>query len=254
MSIKVSIITITYNCADCLLSTIESVRKQSYPDIEYIIIDGMSNDGTVDLIKQNESNIDKWISEQDYGISDAFNKGIKLASGELVIFLNAGDRFVSDQIVEEAANDYLENNVDVLFYKVQVKENIYIPSNRFKDESSIIWSKAEVPHQGAFVRREVFDRIGGFNIFLKIRMDFDFFVRCYKIGVSYKYIPKVIVNYQPGGVSMKSENKHIFYREGVTVKNIYGIPLTPQDRWYFIKTYFVVRFRLYNLKKLFTIN
>lgn len=246
---KVSIITITYNCVDCILSTIESVKNQSYSNIEYIIIDGSSDDGTVKLIKKNESGI-KWISQKDYGIADAFNKGVKLATGELILFLNAGDRFVDNCVVATAVSDYLENNVDVLFYKVHVKQNIYIPSSRFNDNALVIWSKSEIPHQGAFVKRKVFERIGGFNIFIKIRMDFDFFVRCNKAGLSYKYIPRIIVEYLPGGVSMKSENKHIFYREGVAIKNLYGVPLTLQERWFYIKTYFVVKFRLYKIKQL----
>ena len=98
--IKISVITVVYNGIDLLRGTMESVFAQTYPNIEYIIIDGNSNDGTLELIKENESKITKWISEPDKGLYDAMNKGIKLATGDFLWFMNAGDRiFAKDTLM-----------------------------------------------------------------------------------------------------------------------------------------------------------
>lgn len=101
---KISVITINYNNHDGLKKTIQSVVSQSYNDIEYIIIDGGSTDGSVDLIKEYNDKIDYWISETDNGCYHAMNKGVKVASGEYVIFMNSGDYFYADDIIEYFVN------------------------------------------------------------------------------------------------------------------------------------------------------
>ena len=112
MGPKISIITVCYNCAKTIERTIKSVLSQSYPLVEYIIVDGNSNDGTVDVIRKYEQSISFWLSEPDKGIYDAMNKGIDAATGELIGFINADD-FYADGAVEAIAKRYIETNADV---------------------------------------------------------------------------------------------------------------------------------------------
>lgn len=226
---KVSIITITYNCCESLQKTIDSVNMQAYEDIEYIIIDGASTDGTIEVIKKNESNISFWKSEPDKGISDAFNKGIAVATGELIFFLNAGDEFLNPDVVSNAVDEWNRNQVDVLFYKVHVTNGKSIPGDSFKDNALKIWEACQVPHQGAFVRMSVFDKVGTFDLFYKIRMDYDFWARCKKADCSFKYIPRVIVRYESDGTSMQIRNVKRFEREGMCIRRKYGIQNTTMD-------------------------
>jgi len=114
---KISIITVVYNGIDLLPGTMQSVFAQSYQNIEYLIIDGNSTDGTQELIKQNESKITKWISEPDQGLYDAMNKGIKLATGDFLWFMNAGDRIFAADTVEKMVANYTPET-DVLYGEV----------------------------------------------------------------------------------------------------------------------------------------
>ena len=228
-NVKVSIVTIVFNDKNGLVKTLESIKKQTYKNIEYIIIDGNSTDGTIEVIKDNDQYITAWISEQDKGISDAFNKGISRCTGDIVFFLNAGDTFIDNTIVTKVVKEWSNDKVDVLFYKVKVNEDTFIPGNKYKDREEDIWNEGQVPHQGAFIRREVFQSIGGFNLEYRIRMDFEFFARCKKNTCSYKYVPDIIVDYEMGGTSMKKSNRATFWKEGMSIKFLYNIPLHTKD-------------------------
>lgn len=228
--IKISIITIVYNNVTGIKRTIESITNQTYPNIEFIVIDGGSSDGTVEFIRDNIDKISFWISEKDEGIADAFNKGLAHVTGDLVFFLNSGDTFIDSKVVNNVVNKWLENQVDILFYKVQVTDKIYIPSNEYKDDEKSIWKMADIPHQGAFIKSNLFKNIGIFNINYQIRMDFEFFARCKLNKCTYHFIPQVIVSYEPGGKSMISSNRKKFWKEGMSVKYLYDIPLTYKDK------------------------
>lgn len=227
--ILVSIITITYNAGQFIERTIQSVLTQKYAHIEYIIIDGASQDDTLNIIEKYKGNIDVVISEKDRGISDAFNKGVRCAHGQLIMFLNAGDVIVNSGVVDKVVNDWRTSRSDVIFYKVKVGENTLLPANSLSDDSEKIWRNCEIPHQGAFIKREIFDLVGGFNICLKTRMDYDFWARCMKNNCSYLYIPEIIVNYEVGGTSMQINNAELFYREGLAVKLMYQLPVGCMD-------------------------
>lgn len=232
--VKVSVITVTFNCVDVISKTVESVLTQTGADIEYIIIDGQSDDGTIDQLKGYKDKIACIISEKDRGIADAFNKGIEHATGELLFFLNAGDTFVHSAVVSGAVSMWEKEKPDVLFYKVKVGEKTYIPAQKYGNNAEKIWDECQVPHQGAFVRRSVFKNIGEFNIFLRTRMDYDFFARCRAAKCTYIYIPQVIVDYEVGGISMNSMNAYTFYREGIGIKFLYKLPITVRDIVYLI--------------------
>lgn len=232
-TMRISVVTIVYNCVNTLEKTIQSVLSQTYSEIEYIIIDGQSDDGTMELIKKYETFISKIISERDKGISDAFNKGIQYCTGEYLIFLNAGDTFSDNQVISQAVRELEKQPVDILFYKVRVSNKIFIPAEKYNNDEIRIWNDCQVPHQGAFIHQNVFKNIGGFLVTLKIRMDFEFFARCRKLQYSHKYIPSVIIDYEEGGTSMKAENSKIFYTEGLGIKIMYGMKIYFTD-WIYL--------------------
>ena len=232
----ISIVTICYNNIQGLKKTVESVIYQdSLEKIEYIIIDGASTDGTVEYLKTLPRSV-KWISEKDHGISDAFNKGLKMASGEAILMLNSGDYFINNSVIKEVINDWKENTVDLLSYKVIVDDKTTLPQ---VDDPLNMWKYCDLPHQGTFVSKKVYNEIGGYSEEYRIRMDFHFFARCKSKGFSFSYNPKPITHYEPGGVSMKKENRIIFWTEGMAVKLKYGIPVTLKD---------FVKFILYLIK------
>ena len=226
-----SIITISLNNVNGLRKTVESVLSQSgFDSVEYIIVDGNSNDGTKEYLLTLPKKI-KWISEKDSGISCAFNKGLKIASGDAVLFLNSGDTFCNEKSIETATKDWIASKTDILSYKVLVKEGLFIPMS---DNQKSIWEKCELPHQGTFVSRNVYTQIGGYSEEYRIRMDYHFFARCRKAGFSFRYIPQIIANYEPGGVSMSEKNRMRFWREGMAVKMLYDLSFEAKDSMKFL--------------------
>ena len=182
---KISVVTISYNNFEGLKKTVESVCKQTaFEQIEYVIIDGASTDGTRKYLEALPETI-KWISEPDRGISHAFNKGIEKTTGEYILCLNSGDAFVDNNVIENVLKDMVNTSADIISYKVRVTDNLFIPSI---DDEDKIRTRCEEPHQGTFVRRKVYEEIGGYSEEYKIRMDYHFFARCMKKGCSYKYI------------------------------------------------------------------
>lgn len=226
--ILISIITVVYNRVGSIENTIKSVLQQDYDLMEYIVIDGASTDGTLDILQKYSEQI-VLVSEKDRGISDAFNKGIKIASGELIFFLNAGDCFVNSSIIRRTVQIWSNNQTDILFYRVVVGEKTYIPTSEKKEDQRKIWESGQIPHQGTFVRKKIFEEVGNFNVFIKIRMDFDFFARCIRNNCTYQYIPDIIVRYEVGGTSMQTENAKRFYIEGIAIKLMYQMKIKCED-------------------------
>lgn len=232
----ISIITISYNNVEGLKRTVTSVLNQSRFDmVEYIIIDGGSKDGSFEFLSTLPENI-KWISENDNGISDAFNKGINLATGDIILCLNSGDILLNRNIIETVANDWQKFNVDILSYKVRVSKDVYIPATQIEDE---VYSSCTEPHQGTFVSKRLYNIVGGYSEEYKIRMDFHFFARCRKLGASFKYLNEDIVKYEEGGTSMKKENRVNFWKEGLAVKLLYNVKVDYKDLIKTIYYYFL---------------
>jgi glycosyltransferase involved in cell wall biosynthesis len=187
---KISIITVVYNGGKYLEETIKSVINQTYPNIEYIIIDGGSTNGTVDIIKKYEEHIGYWISEKDEGISDAFNKGVKIANGDYINFQGDGDGFVSDDILEEIFKD-IDSNADIFvsarIQRVDIDGNKMFVSkyiNEF-DVKSLLF-RMSLPHQGLFIHKSYFDKYGLFDVNNIFSMDYEHLLR------SYRNFPKTI--------------------------------------------------------------
>ena len=196
----ISIVTVVYNGEKTIEQTINSVLNQSYPNIEYIIIDGDSNDGTMQIISKYKDKIAHIVSEKDKGIYDAMNKGISLASGDIIGLLNSDDYYESDSI---------ENIVK--HYKPGL--NIYYGALRSIDENDVTFitpatdnvSKLArgmvINHPTMFVNQEVYQKLGKFSLNYKIAADWDFTLRCYKREVNFVKIYKVLCNFRIGGAS-----------------------------------------------------
>lgn len=204
---KVSIITVVYNGEATIESAIRSVREQDYQDIEYIIIDGASKDGTVDIVKKHKDFISKLISEPDRGIYDAMNKGISHATGDIIGILNADDMYASPDVVSSVVKKLEESKADALvgdlvFVKPTDLDKVirYYSSKDFKIER---FEKGDMPpHPTFFVRKEVYERFGTFNTDYRIIADFDLMLRfLYKHRVSFAYLPKVMVKMRTGGLT-----------------------------------------------------
>lgn len=198
--IKISIITVVYNAVKTIGQTIQSVLKQDYTEIEYIIIDGGSTDGTLDIIKNYESNIAYWISESDQGIYNAMNKGIDISTGDVIAFLNSDDWY-EDGVIKYIAEGFKEN-IDVLIGRVNFYENDKIlrsQKNLLNPEElrrSMIYC-----HQGVFAKRELFIKFGKFDEKYKIAADYDWLLRIYNEGVMFKITDIVLANFRTGGMS-----------------------------------------------------
>ena len=194
---KFSIITIVLNDKQNIEKTILSVINQKI-DLEYIIIDGKSNDGTLDIIKRYESKINALVIEKDDGIVDAFNKGINLATGDIVGIVNSGD-FLEDNALELVVNSF-ESDIDIVYGNVQYwdgdeKDYIYSADHRFLDRFMAI------NHPAVFVKKSIYERFGLFDKNFPIAMDYELMLRFFVNNVRFKYINKVLSNMALGGVS-----------------------------------------------------
>ena len=209
-SLTVSIITATFNSSSTIADCIKSVASQTYPHIEHIIIDGGSTDGALDIIKKYSDRIAYWISEPDKGIYDAMNKGIKLASGDIVGILNSDDFYANNDVISSVVKEFEAKNVDSVFADLvfitrEEPQKIvrYYNSSHFNPKRfNYGWMPA---HPTFFVKRNIYERYGLFKTDYKIASDYELLTRFLaKYKISYSYIPKVIIKMRTGGLSTKS--------------------------------------------------
>ncbi|WP_047551045.1 glycosyltransferase family 2 protein [Psychroserpens sp. Hel_I_66] len=209
---KVSIITATYNSAKTLEVCMSSVLNQTYNDIEYIIIDGNSNDETLSLIKaasDKYKNI-KCISEPDKGIYDALNKGINKATGDILGFVHSDDYLADKTVIEDIANSFIKSNVDGVYgdlHYVSFENTDVIVRNWMSQPfKARLLNRGWMPaHPTLFLRRQVYLEKGLFNLDYKIAADYDFVLRIFKSqNYRFHYLPKVITKMRVGGASNKS--------------------------------------------------
>lgn len=206
---SISIITVTFNARDTICDCIESVLKQSV-DVEHIIIDGASTDDTLDEIEPYKETLTELISEPDNGIYDAMNKGLRLATGDIVGILNADDFYASNDILRKVSDTFTDRTIDVcygdLIYvdnKNLKKETRYWSSGNFKLTS--FYSGWMPPHPTFFVRRSVYIKHGLFNLSVGSAADYEIMLRfLFKYQVRAKYIPEVFVKMRTGGESNMS--------------------------------------------------
>jgi len=207
---KVSIITATYNSEKTILDTLKSLENQTYQNIEYIVIDGASSDDTVELIKNNSTRITKIISEPDKGIYDALNKGLKVATGDVVGFLHSDDLFASNTVIEDIVAKFNLTNSDAVYgdLKYVAQHDTFKVIRLWKSgEYNInrITSGWMPPHPTFFMKRELYDQYGYFDLNFKIAADYDSLLRYIWVNkISLAYIPEVLTLMRVGGASNRS--------------------------------------------------
>ncbi|NOU47301.1 MAG: glycosyltransferase [Bacteroidales bacterium] len=201
---KLSVITVNFNNSTGLRNTIESVIAQSFSDLEFVIIDGGSTDGSTEVIKQFEDKITYWVIEADRGIYHAMNKGIKKAKGDYLLFLNSGDFLVNKDILTEIFSLNCES--DLILGNLVTKENYEIKLD-FNINLANIW-KYGAHHQAMFIKRQLFEQIGFYNENGDITADWQFLMLVlFKFKKSFTYLDKIISVYDMHGISSRQENR-----------------------------------------------
>lgn len=214
----ISIITATYNSAETINDTIKSVLCQTNKDFEYIIVDGGSTDETIDIVKSYESEFSgrlKWVSEKDKGIYDAMNKGIKMASGDIIGILNSDDYYTSDDILQTIADAFKCQNVDAIYGDIHfIKDGV--PDKCVRYYSSRLFSPFWLrfgfmpAHPSFYCKRDVFDKSGLYRLDYKIGSDYEMMVRLFrKHKISSRYVPKDFVTMRTGGASNSNLNSRL---------------------------------------------
>ena len=207
---KISIITVAFNSVKTIQDTIESILLQDYKNIEYIIIDAGSSDGTVEIIKSFGDKITYFISESDHGIYDGMNKGIKAASGDLIGILNSDDFYPNNFILSNVAKTFVNNQCDAVYgdlvYVRDYDKNKIVRYWQAGDYSALkIKNGWMLPHPTFFVKKSIYDRFGLYNTELKSAADYEMILKLlYKQNISVKYIPMILVNMRMGGASNSS--------------------------------------------------
>lgn len=200
---KISIITVVYNGDTTIERTIQSVLRQNYDNVEYIIIDGASTDGTVDIIKRYEKNISKWISEKDNGIYDAMNKGIRYSTGDIIAFLNSDDWYL-DGALSNVVMQFTKKDSDIYFWGVTRDDNgkrfdRYPELRRLENQ----YERLAVFHPATFAKKSIFSEIGDFDTAYRIAADYDWLIRAKNYGCIMQYVDCVTTYYSDGGISTK---------------------------------------------------
>jgi len=203
---KISIITVTYNSALTLLDTLKSVQSQDYQNIEHIIVDGNSQDDTIKIIK-SFPHVNKWISEKDGGLYDAMNKGLQLATGDIIGILNSDDLYAHKGVLSKVAERFINNNIDALYGDLHYVNALNTDnvirvwkSGKFKRSNFIFgWMP---PHPTFFVKKEIYDKAGLFNVSLKRSADYELMLRILvKHRYNAEYLKEVLVKMRTGGIS-----------------------------------------------------
>lgn len=207
---RISIITATYNSSATVADTLRSVDSQTYKDIEHVIVDGLSKDSTLEIVSAHRTPRRKVVSEIDSGLYDAMNKGIALATGEVVGILNSDDYYADPTVIETVMHEFAEKNVDAVFADL-----IYVSPGdsskvvRYYDSSGFsppLFAYGWMPaHPTFFVKKTCYERFGLYKTDYTIAADYELLVRLlWKHRISYSHIPKVIIKMRTGGVSTKN--------------------------------------------------
>jgi len=201
---RISIVTIVRNGEQFVGQAIESVLKQRYANIEYVVIDGGSTDRTVDIIKSHASGISKWVSERDRGIADAFNKGVAFATGDYLLFLNADDALAGPDVIEGIAKAIVANGMpDLLYGDCNIVDRL---SGEVLHRADIEVSRKAllrgqmIRHSGLFTHRSYFEKYGLFDPDFRIGMDYEWLLRG-ALAVRAVHVPLLVTNMRAGGVS-----------------------------------------------------
>lgn len=224
-SVTVSIVTVAFNASSTIKETIDSVLNQKDELVEYIIVDGGSRDGTLDIIQSYGNQIDKVISEPDKGISDAFNKGIRKSSGDIICIVNSDDILYEGSI--KAAQKFFSEDpeLDILFGDV-----ISFCNNM--DDGFLVRADTDLtkiryafllPHPGMFISRKAYEKYGDYSLDYKNAMDYDLVSRMYKGGARFKYANRILAAFREGGTSKNTLTRTIAEHIKIAKNNGAGV-------------------------------
>lgn len=219
MSYKVSIITVVYNGAQTIEQTILSVLGQTYKNIEYIIIDGQSTDGTQNIVRKYMDSIDCFISEKDNGIYDAMNKGIRIATGEIIGIINSDDWY-SENAVEQAIDYFTQKEVDLVYGKVCFVEQNGEKKIAQQLPLEMLWYRTVVYHPSVFIKKKIYEQFGFYNLKYKISSDYELLLRLYSHQVKFGYIDVVVAYFCLGGLSTTLQKESIEEHREISLKYI----------------------------------
>lgn len=227
-----SVVTVALNSERTIGDALKSVAKQDFGDYEHVVVDGASRDGTLDVVKRHDHPRLRWMSEPDKGLYDAMNKGLRMARGDYVVFLNSDDFFCRTDALSLAASKIAETGADCIFGDVEfvrsdgstLSGRIY-SARRFRP--ALLRFGLMPPHPAMFIRREVLVELGGFNTSFRIAGDFDIVARALlQRRKSYALLPQVLTRFRIGGISTSGiESKLIIGRELVRSLRALGQPL-----------------------------
>jgi glycosyltransferase involved in cell wall biosynthesis len=231
---KLSVITINLNNSLGLTKTIKSVFSQSFTDYEYLVIDGGSNDGSVEIIREFEDRISYWLSEPDSGIYNAMNKGIKAAKGEWILFLNSGDFFCSKEslqlLLQEAVNE------DIVYGDlIKINSDGTKRYRSYPDDVTIQYiSKNALPHQAMIIKSKLFINYGLYKEHYKIVADWEFYTRViFKHNVKYKHVPVPVAVFDTSGISNNPKLNKLHEEEKMQAK----LSIYDRNVWYLAEAY-----------------
>lgn len=228
---KVSIITAVRNARDTIEHTIESVLRQSYSGIEYIIVDGVSSDGTLDVIAKHRASLSALVVERDKGVYEAFNKGLRRATGDVIGFLNADDVFTDDSVVQTIVDQFVRTGADATFGDIVYRDPA-VPTKVTRRYNSAIFRPQRVAygfmpaHPTLYLTRAVYEQFGEYDESYRIAGDFELVARLFgKRAISYSHIPRVLVDMRAGGLSTRGlSSKWIITKEMKRACAQNGIP------------------------------
>lgn len=242
---RVTIITATYNSQNTIRDTLLSLEKQSYHDIEYIVVDGASTDSTLEIIKNTCSRVSTIISEPDKGIYDALNKGIKASSGDIIGFLHSDDLFAYDDAIKDLVEAFQLTGRDAIYGDLEYVSYADV-HKRIRLWKSGYYNRIKIklgwmpPHPAFYMKRSCYDTFGGFSLKYRISADYDSLLRyILKNKVSISYLPKIIVKMRVGGISNRSlssmfkkssediqimKNNNLIWPLALALKNLSKLP------------------------------
>ena len=251
---KVSIITVTFNCEDTIEDTMLSVFSQNYKNIEYIIIDGGSTDNTMINVKKYNKNINHIISEKDQGMYDAINKGIKLSTGDIVHILNSDDVYADQNILSEVVDLFKKKSCEILLSKIIFFKKINQINHKqyFTREVGIKFFSPNLlrfgfmpAHPGTFIKKNIYDKFGMYKINYQIASDYELFVRLLmKFKVPYLKYDKLTVKMREGGKSSKN-----IYSNYIITKEI--IKVFKENNLYTNYLFLLLRLPIKIIKKIY---
>ncbi len=232
---KISIITVSFNSVASIEACVLSVLNQDYPDVEYIVVDGASNDGTLDVLKKYEHRFAKFISEKDEGLYHALNKGMAMATGDVIGILHSDDFYTSSSVLSQYAKVFEKEKCDAVYSDLYYVDAIDTDKIVRKWKSGAYTPGAFLngwmpPHPTFFVKREVYQRLGNFNLEFKTAADYELMLRfIHKNRIKLSYLPEYTIKMRTGGQSNSSlKNRLYANQEDRKAWKVNGL----KPRWY----------------------